>query len=140
MAEVLLDALQAAASDLPAQVAAALDEPAAGRELTVDAAGYRWQAIEWGDPADPPVLLVHGVTSNAETFWRVGPAVAAGGWHVVAVDLPGHGRTGGWRGRHRFAATPGAVGSRRRSRLPVCGRDSSSCSIRRRSPPSASRR
>jgi pimeloyl-ACP methyl ester carboxylesterase len=105
MADVLLDAVRAVASDLPPQVAASLDEPARGRELTVDAAGYRWRAIEWGDPADPPVLLVHGVTSNAETFWRVGPAVAAARWHIVAVDLPGHGRTGGWRGRHRFVET-----------------------------------
>jgi len=89
----------------PAPVAAALAQPEPGRERIVDAAGYAWRTIEWGDAADPPVLLVHGVTSNAETFWRVGPAVAAGSRHVVAVDLPGHGRTGGWRGRHLFAET-----------------------------------
>jgi hypothetical protein len=46
MADVLLDAVRAVASDLPPQVAASLDEPARGRELTVDAAGYRWRAIE----------------------------------------------------------------------------------------------
>lgn len=74
-------------------------------ELRVEAAGYRWRSIAWGEPAAPPVLLVHGVTSCAETFWRVGPAVAARGRRVVAVDLPGHGQTGGWRGRHRFAET-----------------------------------
>jgi pimeloyl-ACP methyl ester carboxylesterase len=49
--------------------------------------------------------MVHGVTSNLETFWRVGPSVAAAGRRVVAVDLPGHGLTGGWRGRHRHAET-----------------------------------
>ena len=27
----------------------------------------------------------------AETWWRIGPALAARGWRVVAVDLPGHG-------------------------------------------------
>jgi len=100
-----LAATAAAADDLPAAVAAALARPGPGRERTIGAAGYDWRAIEWGDPQDPPVLLVHGVTSNAETFWRVAPAVAAAGRHVVAVDLPGHGRTGGWRGRHRFAET-----------------------------------
>ena len=98
-------ALRASAADLPIPVAAALADPGPGLELTVEAGGHAWRAIEWGEPAAPPVLLVHGVTSNAETFWRVGPAVAAAGRHVVAVDLPGHGRTGNWRGRHRFAET-----------------------------------
>jgi pimeloyl-ACP methyl ester carboxylesterase len=51
------------------------------------------------------VLLVHGVTSASNTFWRVGPALAATGRAITAVDLPGHGRTGGWRGRHRFGDT-----------------------------------
>jgi pimeloyl-ACP methyl ester carboxylesterase len=27
----------------------------------------------------------------AETWWRIGPALAARGWRVAAVDLPGHG-------------------------------------------------
>lgn len=97
--------LRATASDLPAAVAAALADPGPGRERTVEGGGHAWRALEWGNPADPPVLLVHGVTSNADTFWRVGPAVAAAGRHVLAVDLPGHGRTGNWRGRHRFAET-----------------------------------
>ena len=33
------------------------------------------------------------------------PAIAAAGRHVIVVDLPGHGRTGHWQGRHRFAET-----------------------------------
>lgn len=48
------------------------------------------------------LVLVHGVTASARIWWRVGPALAASGRHVVAVDLPGHGETGGWRGHHRF--------------------------------------
>jgi len=97
--------LRATPDDLPAGVAAVLVRPGPGRERTVAAGGHPWRAIEWGHPGDPPVLLVHGVTSNSETFWRVGPAVAAAGRHVVAVDMPGHGRTGHWRGRHRFSET-----------------------------------
>jgi pimeloyl-ACP methyl ester carboxylesterase len=51
------------------------------------------------------MLLMHGVTSDSGTFWRLGPALAAAGRHVVAVDLPGHGGTGAWRGEHRFVET-----------------------------------
>ena len=92
-------------SNLPDPVAAVLVDPPPGRASVVDAGGYQWHMVEWGDPADPPLLLVHGVTSSSETFWRVGPGVAATRRRVVAVDLPGHGLTGGWRRRHRFAET-----------------------------------
>lgn len=37
------------------------------------------------------VALLHGVMALAETWWRIGPALAKGGWRVAAVDLPGHG-------------------------------------------------
>jgi pimeloyl-ACP methyl ester carboxylesterase len=46
--------------------------------------------------------LIHGVTSSAASWWRLGPAFAATGRRVVAVDLPGHGGTGHWQGHHRF--------------------------------------
>jgi pimeloyl-ACP methyl ester carboxylesterase len=36
------------------------------------------------------VTLVHGVMALAETWWRIGPALARRGWSVEAVDLPGH--------------------------------------------------
>ncbi|MEO8468609.1 MAG: alpha/beta hydrolase [Chloroflexota bacterium] len=101
--------IRASRDDLPTEItgalAAALPDMADARRQVVESGGIPWVHAEWGDPADPPVVLVHGVTSNAETFWRVGPAVAASGRHVVAVDLPGHGLTGHWQGRHRFAET-----------------------------------
>jgi pimeloyl-ACP methyl ester carboxylesterase len=43
------------------------------------------------DEARGSVALVHGVMAVAETWWRIGPALAARGWRVTAVDLPGHG-------------------------------------------------
>jgi pimeloyl-ACP methyl ester carboxylesterase len=89
-------------TDLPAAVATALQTPTEGERLAFQAAGIPWSALAWGDPSARPVLLIHGVTSSAATWWRVGPAVAAIGRRVVAVDLPGHGRTGHWQGHHRF--------------------------------------
>ncbi|WP_406478530.1 alpha/beta fold hydrolase [Streptomyces sp. NBC_01615] len=45
---------------------------------------------QWGT-GDRVAILVHGMLSNSECWWEVGPALAARGYRVVAVDLPGHG-------------------------------------------------
>jgi pimeloyl-ACP methyl ester carboxylesterase len=42
-------------------------------------------------PARGEVALLHGVMALAETWWRIGPALADRGWRVAAIDLPGHG-------------------------------------------------
>lgn len=36
-------------------------------------------------------VLLHGLTASASTWWQIGPLLAAGGWDVTALDLPGHG-------------------------------------------------
>lgn len=89
-------------SSLPVPVAEALRRPPSGRRTTVAAAGIPFSSIEWGTPDARPLLLVHGVTASARIWWRIGPALAATGRRVLAVDLPGHGLTGNWRGHHRF--------------------------------------
>jgi N-formylmaleamate deformylase len=86
-------------------VAAALARPTAPEECTIDAAGIPFRALAWGDPRASGVLLMHGVASSARGWWRVGPAVAAGGFRVVAPDMPGHGLTGHWTGHHAFRDT-----------------------------------
>lgn len=45
----------------------------------------------WGVAGGRRALLLHGATSSGAGWWRVGPALAALGWTVVAPDLPGHG-------------------------------------------------
>ncbi|MEX1171406.1 MAG: alpha/beta fold hydrolase [Chloroflexota bacterium] len=87
---------------LPIAAAASLDDPAPGERITIQAAGIPWSALTWGDPGARPLLLIHGVTSSAATWWRLGPALAATERRVIAVDLPGHGLTGHWTGHHRF--------------------------------------
>jgi pimeloyl-ACP methyl ester carboxylesterase len=97
--------IPATRADLPAAVAAALDralEAPAAETRTVPAAGLEWFARTWGDEAATPLLLLHGVTSSSAGWWRVGPALAAAGFRVVAPDHAGHGRTGHWTGHHRF--------------------------------------
>jgi pimeloyl-ACP methyl ester carboxylesterase len=89
-------------TQLPPPVAAALGQPPRGERVLVEAAGIPFSALTWGAPTDRPLLLIHGVTSSAANWWRVGPALAASGRRVVAVDLPGHGLTGHWAGHVRF--------------------------------------
>jgi len=97
--------LVATAQDLPPLVADALASPPPAEEVDVDAEGRRWHFLAWGIANDPPLLLTHGVGSSARGWWRVGPALAAAGRRVVAIDMPGHGSAGPWDGRHRFVET-----------------------------------
>lgn len=48
---------------------------------------------EWGT-GDRLALLVHGIMADHRTFARTGPALAARGYRVLAIDLRGHGATG----------------------------------------------
>ena len=36
-------------------------------------------------------LLIHGLSSNSSTWWRIRAALEADGWEVTAPDLRGHG-------------------------------------------------
>lgn len=89
---------------LPPRVAEVLTNRAVdpGRRTTTIAAGIPYSAIEWGSPADRPLVLVHGIVASARVWWLVGPALAATGRRVVAVDQAGHGSTGHWQGHYRF--------------------------------------
>jgi pimeloyl-ACP methyl ester carboxylesterase len=48
----------------------------------------------------PCVLLLHGFPELAYSWRRVMPRIAAAGYHVVAPDLRGYGRTTGWDDRY----------------------------------------
>lgn len=51
-------------------------------------------------PAQPErgrVLLVHGWAGSALQMQPLGEALAIAGWEPVLLDLPAHGRSGGWR-------------------------------------------
>lgn len=100
-------------SDMPSAVAAVLAAPSEAvdpgvRSVTI-AAGIPFSSLAWGSAADRPLLLIHGITASARIWWRVGPALATSGRHVIAPDLPGHGGTGHWTGHHRFRDTAADV-------------------------------
>jgi pimeloyl-ACP methyl ester carboxylesterase len=54
---------------------------------------------EWGD-GDRVAVLIHGMAGDGDDWAPVAPLIAARGCRVVAIDLPGHGRS---------PATPGAT-------------------------------
>ena len=45
----------------------------------------------WGDPAGPPVVLVHGAYDHGRTWDDFAPRLVELGFHVVAIDVRGHG-------------------------------------------------
>jgi pimeloyl-ACP methyl ester carboxylesterase len=47
----------------------------------------------WGDTGQPAALLIHGLYLDSNTWWRFGPDLAQRGFHVIAPDLRGHGRS-----------------------------------------------
>jgi pimeloyl-ACP methyl ester carboxylesterase len=71
--------------------------PAGVRSRFVDAVnGLRIHLLEAGDPQHPCVLLLHGFPELAYSWRKVMPALAAAGYHVIAPDQRGYGRTTGW--------------------------------------------
>ena len=54
----------------------------------------RLHVREWGDPAAPAVVCVHGVQAFGGRFSRLAEERLADRYHVIAVDLRGHGRSG----------------------------------------------
>ena len=62
------------------------------RERTIATPHLQLAAKEWGDPTLPPLLAIHGWLDNAASFDALAPLIATQ-FHLVALDLPGHGRS-----------------------------------------------
>ena len=63
-----------------------------------DINGLRMHVLEAGFESEnrPCVLLLHGFPELAYSWRKVMPALAAAGYHVIAPDQRGYGRTTGW--------------------------------------------
>ena len=58
---------------------------------TVGAGGVTLVGDEYGDPAHPPVLLLHGGGQTRHSWGRTAEALADAGYWAVSADLRGHG-------------------------------------------------
>jgi pimeloyl-ACP methyl ester carboxylesterase len=66
-------------------------EPRTGSVSYLLAGAFRKMAyVEWGDPAAPPVICVHGLTRNGRDFDALAQALAPS-YRVICPDLPGRG-------------------------------------------------
>ena len=61
--------------------------------LRVPSSSIYYGALEWGAGNPKKVAMWHGWLDNAASFSHLGPKLAASGYHVVAVDHLGHGRS-----------------------------------------------
>jgi pimeloyl-ACP methyl ester carboxylesterase len=57
-------------------------------DLEIEANGTKFAALTWGE--GPLVLLFHGFPDTAQTWDRIGPAIARAGYRVVAPYLRGY--------------------------------------------------
>ena len=83
----LVDVPKGADAD-PATLLAYAAAPGA-RIITAD--GVQSVVAEAGDPQDPALLLIHGFGGSTFGYRDVMEPLAARGWHVIAIDLPGFG-------------------------------------------------
>lgn len=79
-------------SDRPRFDVEGRDWPNRSASRFVDAGGLRWHVQVAGPEGAPVALLLHG-TGAATHSWRGLLPLLAGGWRVIAPDLPGHGFT-----------------------------------------------
>jgi lipase len=54
----------------------------------------RLHVHEWGDPAAPTLVCLHGITAHGERFARLARERLTQRFRVLAPDLRGHGRSG----------------------------------------------
>lgn len=92
-------ALRVFFTPLPWKLAARRALPAPWKRRDWPFEGVRLASYRRSDvaPGRPVVLLVHGWAGSARQLRAIGDALAAAGLDPVLIDLPAHGRSGGWR-------------------------------------------
>ncbi|RYF48858.1 MAG: alpha/beta fold hydrolase, partial [Cytophagaceae bacterium] len=53
--------------------------------------GFFLSADAWGNPANPPVILLHGGGQTRHSWGDTAQRLADAGWYAIALDARGHG-------------------------------------------------
>ena len=61
-------------------------------DRTVNANGLKFHYLEWGDPANPTIVMLHGVSQQAHSWDFVSLALSPA-YHIISLDQRGHGDT-----------------------------------------------
>ena len=76
--------------------------------VSIPAGDIAMAADAFGDPADPPIVLLHGGGQTRHSWKSTAADLGGQGWYALTVDLRGHGNSGwsadGRYGLDRFAA------------------------------------
>lgn len=70
---------------------------------------YRQVDATGPDVHATPAILIHGIGSSVETWADVPERLAAAGFHVIAIDLPGHGESSRGPGDYSLGALASTV-------------------------------
>jgi pimeloyl-ACP methyl ester carboxylesterase len=62
-------------------------------EISLQLEDLRVGGLRWGADNPQKILAVHGWLDNAASFYFLAPLLAARGYELVAIDLPGHGNS-----------------------------------------------
>lgn len=63
--------------------------------------GEKVHGVKWGDKTNPNVLCLHGLTNNALGFNEMAENLKED-FHVISIDLPGHGNTTGFKDEQSY--------------------------------------
>lgn len=62
-------------------------------EKTIQTDRIKLAYLEWGNPQGIPVIAIHGWLDNAATFTRLADTLDLSAIRLMAIDLPGHGKS-----------------------------------------------
>ncbi|MFP4007662.1 MAG: alpha/beta fold hydrolase, partial [Spirulinaceae cyanobacterium] len=63
------------------------------QEQFIEVRGQKLCVCTWGNPENPPVLLLHGILEQGAAWQQTAQSLAAQGYWCIAPDLRGHGRS-----------------------------------------------
>lgn len=66
-------------------------EPVAIEFISED--GLQLKADSWGDPSNPPVIMLHGGGQTRHAWGNTGRKLAEFGWYAISLDMRGHGES-----------------------------------------------